>query len=291
MVGIARERVAAIEGEVSPGIRAYAEFHALPVQELPWESRFEAAVLYDTMHHFDDELATLEVIRRSLVPGGQLFIHEGVLPPKGSAGEKSLIEEMERFGTLESPFDPDYLEEVVVAAGFAKARRFAEIDELVDLGEARPRLRWRDALRGGHTETQYNVIHALNPSGGDHGEPYAARVEAAGDWRAEGTQLVRELTVTNTGSSLWSAAQRYPFPQGSVTLGPYLPGPGGDREVELPRVTLPSAPAPGEATKVELRVPRDVLRGRDAITVDLVREGVCWFGELGSKPLVLPVPA
>jgi hypothetical protein len=76
-----------------------------------------------------------------------------------------------------------------------------------------------------------------------------------------------------------------------VTLGPYLPGPGGDREVELPRVTLPSAPAPGEATKVELRVPRDVLRGRDAITVDLVREGVCWFGELGSKPLVLPVPA
>ena len=30
--------------------------------ELPWSDRFDAAILYDTMHHFDDELATLEVI-------------------------------------------------------------------------------------------------------------------------------------------------------------------------------------------------------------------------------------
>jgi SAM-dependent methyltransferase len=289
MVEIASARVAAL-GEIGVGLEAQGEFHAMPVREMPWSNRFDAAILYDTMHHFDDELATLEVIRRTLVHGGQLFIHEGVLPPKGSAGEQSLIEEMERYGTLESPFDPDYLEEVVVAAGFADVRRLAEIDELVDLGTARPRVRWRDALRRRHPETQYNVIHALNPSGGANGEPYAARVEATGDWRADGTQLVRELTVTNTGSSLWSAAQWYPFPHGSVTLGPYLPGPGGRREVELPRVTLPSAPAPGESTTVELRVPRDTVQGRDAITVDLVREGVCWFGDIGSEPLVLPVP-
>jgi len=205
MVEIASARVAAL-GEIGVGLEAQAEFHAMPVRELPWSNRFDAAILYDTMHHFDDELATLEVIRRTLVPGGQLF------------------------------------------------------------------------------------IHALNPSGGANGEPYAARVEATGDWRADGTQLVRELTVTNTGSSRWSAAQWYPFPHGSVTLGPYLPRPGGRREVELPRVTLPSAPAPGESTTVELRVPRDSVQGRDAITVDLVREGVCWFGDIGSEPLVLPVP-
>ena len=53
---------------------------------MPWSSRFDAAILYDTMHHFDNEVETLKVIRRTLVPGGQLFIHEGVLPPKGSAG-------------------------------------------------------------------------------------------------------------------------------------------------------------------------------------------------------------
>ena len=41
----------------------------MPVQELPWSDRFDAAILYDTMHHFDDEAATLEVILKTLVPG------------------------------------------------------------------------------------------------------------------------------------------------------------------------------------------------------------------------------
>ncbi len=43
----------------------------MPVRELPWENRFDAAVLYDTMHHFDDEVETLRVILRALAPGGQ----------------------------------------------------------------------------------------------------------------------------------------------------------------------------------------------------------------------------
>ena len=136
MVEIARERIAAL-GEIGEGIEAQAEFHALPVRELPWSSRFDAAILYDTMHHFDNEVETLEVIRRALVPGGQLFIHEGVLPPKGSPGEQNLIEEMKRYGTLESPFEPEYLEEVVKRAGFVEVRRFAEVDELVDLSVRR----------------------------------------------------------------------------------------------------------------------------------------------------------
>ena len=135
MVEIARERIAAL-GEIGDGIEAQAEFRALPVRELPWSSRFDAAILYDTMHHFDNEVETLEVIRRALVPGGQLFIHEGVLPPKGSPGEQNLIEEMKRYGTLESPFEPEYLEEVVKRAGFVEVRRFAEVDELVDLSSA-----------------------------------------------------------------------------------------------------------------------------------------------------------
>ena len=115
----------------------------MPVREMPWTDRFDGAVLYDTMHHFDEELETLEVIRRTLVPGGQIYIHEGVRPPAGSEAEKNLVEEMERFGTLESPFDPDYLVEVVERAGFTNVRRLVEVDELVDL--VRPQRR-RDQL-------------------------------------------------------------------------------------------------------------------------------------------------
>lgn len=283
MVEIARERIAAL-GEIGEGLHAQAEFHAMPVRELPWSSRFDAAILYDTMHHFDNELETLEVIRRTLVPGGQLFIHEGVRPPKGSPGEQSLIEEMERYGTLESPFEPEYLEEVVQRAGFVDVRRFAEVDELVDLAAASGRFRGLVPRRT-RLQPEYNVVHARNPSAG-HGEGYTARLEAGG-WRAEGEHLVLEVEVTNTGSAYWSPAQWYPFPHGSVTLGPYWPGPTGEREAELDRVTLSRPLAPGDSAKVEVRVARDAAQGRDALALDLVREGMFWFAQVGSTPLVV----
>jgi SAM-dependent methyltransferase len=59
MVEIARQRVDAIQDPIGEEIEPLAEFHALPVREMPWTGRFDGAVLYDTMHHFDDELATL----------------------------------------------------------------------------------------------------------------------------------------------------------------------------------------------------------------------------------------
>ena len=243
MVEIAKERVASL-GEVGPGIEAKAEFHALPVREMPWESRFDAAILYDTMHHFDNEVETLKVIRRTLVPGGQLFIHEGVLPAAGSAGEQSLIEEMQRYGTLESPFDPEYLEEVVVRAGFVQVRRLAEVDKLIDLTAPQPRFRGFGALRRKQRRPEYNVVHALNPGLDGQGEAYAAHLEARGRWRVDGEQLVLEVLVTNTGFASWPPAQWYPFPHGSVTLAPYVPGPGGERGVELERITLPRSARP-----------------------------------------------
>jgi SAM-dependent methyltransferase len=291
MVEIARERVAAL-GEIGEGMDAQAEFHAMPVREMPWLGRFDAAILYDTMHHFDGEIETLEVIRRTLVPGGQLFIHEGVMPPKGSEGEQNLIAEMERYGTLESPFDPDYLEEVVRRAGFGAVRRLREVDDLVDLNRPRPRFRLRDKLRTARFRPEYNVIHAFNPIPGpdtDELGAFSARLEPEGGWRVEGPELVLAVKVTNTGRAFWPAARWHPFPQGSVTVGPYLPGPHGEREVELRRTTLPRSLSAGDSLTLEVRVPREQAQGRDAVAVDLVREGVFWFAEAGSHPLVVSV--
>jgi SAM-dependent methyltransferase len=285
MIEIARQRVASL-GEVGEGIEAKAEFHALPVREMPWSSRFDAAILYDTMHHFDNEVETLKVIRRTLVPGGQLFIHEGVLPAKGSAGEHSLIEEMQRYGTLESPFDPAYLEEVVVRAGFVDVRRLAEVDELTDLTAAQPRFR---GFRRRQRPPEYNVMHALNPAADGKGDVYAAHLEARGTWRVEGEQLALDVVVTNAGSAHWTAAQWYPFPHGSVTLAPYVPGPAGVREVELDRITLPRPLAPGDSVTIDCRVPRKDVGGSDAIALDLVREGMFWFAQTGSEPLLVSI--
>jgi SAM-dependent methyltransferase len=303
MTAIARERVEAIAGPVGEGLEPLAEFHAMPVREMPWTSRYDAAVLYDTMHHFDNELETLEVVRRTLVPGGQLYIHEGVKPPPGSEAERNLLDEMERFGTLESPFDPAYLVAVVEQAGFVNVRRLVEVDELVDLapaGRRRDRILERlvpDRLRAralgqASLRAEFNIVHAFNPiPEGDAGRAeFTAVIEPEGGWDAAGADLTLRLKVTNTGRAFWPAGRWYPYPNGSVTLGAYTLGPEQERGRELARATLPRSLSPGESATVELRVRRDEL-GEWTLAVDMVREGVFWFTEAGSEPLVLPPAA
>jgi SAM-dependent methyltransferase len=300
MVEIARERVAAIDGPVGEGVEPLAEFHALPVREMPWTGRFDAAVLYDTMHHFDNELETLEVVRRTLVPGGQLYIHEGVKPPPGSEAERTLVAEMERYGTLESPFDPEYLVEVVEQAGFVAVRRLVEVDELLELDPAERRgfigrLRARPAgsnrvLAQASRRPTFNIVHAFNPvpGGSEAAVDFLARLEVgAGGWSQVGDESRIRVEVTNVGRAFWPAGRWFPYPKGAVTVAPYVAGAEGGRERELVRAALPRSVSPGETVEVEV-----VVRAEDAATgrvaVDLVREGLQWFSEGGSEPLVLP---
>jgi SAM-dependent methyltransferase len=291
MVRIARERIAAIEGPIGEGIEALAEFHVMGALDLPWSDRFDAAILYDAMHHFDDELATLRVIRRTLAPGGRIFIHEGVRPPEGSEGERELIAEMEEYGTLESPFDPEYLVGVLKEAGFMQVTRFAAVDELLDLSEPALELQRIEARM---EYPPMNTVIAVNPvpaaSEGDTRE-FVAQLEPAGFWRRtpDGQELTLPIKVTNAGRGFWPMGIGPTFPLGTVTLGPYLPA-DDDARVELPRVPLPRSLSPGESVGAEVRIPAtSVDQGRE-VRIDLVREGVAWFEDYGSSPLVVPLP-
>jgi SAM-dependent methyltransferase len=291
MVRIARERIASIEEPIGEGVEALAEFHAMPVRELPWKDRFDAAILYDAMHHFDDELETLRVIRRTLVPGGRIFIHEGVRPVEGSEGERQLIAEMEEYGTLESPFDPEYLVAVLGEAGFTQVTRFAAVDELLNVSErARELQRIEERLEN----PPMNTVIAMNPVpseiAGDTPE-FLAQLEPAGFWQPtqDGQELSLPITVTNVGRGFWPSGIGPSFPLGTITLGPYLPTDDGER-VELPRVPLPRSVSPGESVGAEVRIPAGSFEGGREVGIDLVREGIAWFVDYGSSPLVVPLP-
>jgi SAM-dependent methyltransferase len=291
MVRIARERIAAIDQPIGEDIEPLADFHAMPVLEMPWSDRFDAAILYDAMHHFDDEIETLRVIRRTLVPGGRIFIHEGVRPREGSEGERQLISEMEEYGTLESPFDPDYLVAVVEKAGFTQVTRFAAVDELLDLSE---RTRELQRIEARMENPPMNTVIAANPVPveiAEHAPDFLGRLEATGSWqqRQEAHELALPITVTNAGRGFWPAGIGPAFPVGTVTLGPYLPGGDGDR-VELPRVPLPRSLSPGESVAAEIRIPVGTVSGAEAVGIDLVREGIAWFADYGSSPLVVELP-
>ena len=291
MVRIARERIAAIEEPIGEGIEALAEFHAMPVRELPWRDRFDAAILYDAMHHFDDEVETLRVIRRTLVPGGRIFIHEGVRPAEGSEGEQQLIAEMEEYGTLESPFDPEYLVAVLGEAGFAQVTRSAAVDELLDVSEPARELERIEALID---NPPMNTVIAVNPVPAEisaDGREFLAQIEPAGAWQTtqDGQVLALSITVMNAGRGFWPARTGPSFPLGTVTLGPYLPADDG-RRIELARVPLPRSLSPGESVRAGIRIPIASVEGRREVAIDLVREGIAWFADYGSGPLIVALP-
>jgi SAM-dependent methyltransferase len=290
MIRVARERIAAIEGPIGQGIEALAEFHAMPVRDLPWRDRFDAAILYDAMHHFDDELETLRVIRRALVPGGRVFIHEGVRPAEGSEGERELIAEMEEYGTLESPFDPEYLIAVLGKAGFTQVTRFAAVDELLDVSD---RARELQRVEVRIENPPMNTVIAMNPvpaESSSDGRDFVARIEPAGSWHRTqtGDELAIAITVTNVGRSFWPAGTSPSFVTGTVTLGPYVRHCG--QHIELPRIPVPRSLSPGESVCAEVRIPVRSVEGVREVGIDLVREGIAWFADYGATPLIVPLP-
>ena len=209
-------------------------------------------MLYDTLHHFDDEVETLKRIRRTLVPGGRIYVREGVIPDPGSEAEHGLIEEMETYGTLESPFDPRYLEQVSERPGsttFTASSRWTRCSTIGGSADA-------STVRGsrgiGVRKPDTNTLLASNPipTAVEPDEP--CRPHRAGRVvPGERTRRTRvHAVVRNTGRSSWPSAADFPFVPGSVTVGPYVGRPGR-RRTELARATLPSSFSPGEEVGVE----------------------------------------
>jgi hypothetical protein len=201
-----------------------------------------------------------------------------------------LIAEMEEYGTLESPFDADYLVAVLDRAGFVQVTRFAAVDELLDVSE---RARELERLEARLEHPPMNTVIAVNPVPTElsaEGREFLATIEPADVWQTrDGEELALSITVTNAGRGFWPAGMGPTFPLGMVTLGPYLAA-EGERRLELPRVPLPRSLSPGESVGAEVRVSRAAVEGSGELRLDLVREGIAWFADYGSQPLIVPFP-
>src|SRR5688500_19142781 len=84
------------------------------------------------MHHFADEEAVARNLAAMLSVGGLLFILEGTKPPQDSPGEAELIEVMQRFETLESPFEAAYLRQILDQNGLAVVGDYVSVNALID---------------------------------------------------------------------------------------------------------------------------------------------------------------
>ena len=196
---------------------------------------------------------------------------------------------MEHYGTLESPFDPEYLEQVVRDAGFTEVRRFVEIDELLDIGDTRglvARIRDYAGYRLGRKEPASNTLIAVKPIPGDQAmDDFSAELSADGPWRRNGDSLSLTVHVRNTGRSFWPGRSHG---QG-CRHDRAVPAAIGREPAGAAEDALAARAGPGDEIDVNVAVPSAAVGDSTQIAVDCVREGIAWFGDIGSTPLVTSV--
>lgn len=291
LVEMARERVARVPFEVDHETALRCEFEVHDIERAPLDERFDAAICYDSLHHFEDERAVFRNLAAMLPIGGQLFILEGDRPPSGSATEEELREVMRRYETLESPFSRNYLLELLDANGLAVTGDFISVNGLFE----------RSALAGDllsldDTATNYHYLvckkvcegaQASSVPDSRHPGLLRARIHLENSLPARlspDETLSFEVTIENTGDTLWLNGRRA-RPGVVMPAVRILDARGSSVEEFHGEPPLPRAVAPGEIVRLKISCAAPLAPGSYSLVLDLVAQHVSWFEACGSKTL------
>lgn len=282
MIAISRERLAAAERHFRPSEALAVTFLPAAIEDcdLP-DGAFDAIVFHESLHHVLDERRTLEVCFAALREGGVLGISEWAWRPGEADLEKELTAEMERFGTLESPYQPEYLDRILGEAGFADIQRYHAINGFFDvaLGD-RP----AQELAHGHAASTNNVTarkpSSVGTTSADAPERTRGTLTVLDQRRSVDGTLHVKLEMVNTGETAW--LPRAPR-AGYVSLGLRVLGFGPGKAVEeaAPRVCLDQPLIPGERREMDVsfRIFPDVTS--PVLEAGLVLEHIAWFATAG----------
>jgi hypothetical protein len=101
----------------------------------------------------------------------------------------------------------------------------------------------------------------------------------------EGGNAEVDLRLKNTGKKEWSS--RGPNP--CFLSYHLLDATGKVLKFENARTSLPSPVLPGEEIGLPIRVKAPLDKGAYLVEIDLVREGLAWFKDSGSRTLIIPL--
>jgi SAM-dependent methyltransferase len=93
----------------------------------PIFGKFDAAVIYDALHHADDELLVIKNIFNALVPGGALITIE---PGRGHSSSESSISAVNKYGTTEKDMPYRHQRTLMRRAGFESVRQHPRASSL-----------------------------------------------------------------------------------------------------------------------------------------------------------------
>lgn len=274
MIGIARDRLAAAGSRLSPGEPFDVSFlpRAIEDCELAEES-FDAVVFHESLHHVLDERKALRVCFEALRKGGVLGVSEWAWRPGDADLERDLLAEMEKSGTLESPFQPEYLDLLLREAGFSEVQRYHAINGFFPASAGDRPL---SGLAQGHAASTNNLT-ARKPSpwgvtSADAPHQTRGTVTVLEQGSAAGGAVTLKLGIANTGETTW-------LPQapraGSVSVGFRTRPEGGSAEEVAPRESFESPVPPGRS--FEMDVTLRPLPGHQDLEVGLVLERIDWI--------------
>ena len=292
LIRLSEDRIRRLPYGVDPETPLRCRFFVHDVEGAPLDEKFDALVCYDAMHHFADEQAVARNLAAMLNVGGLLFILEGTRPPQNSPGEAELIEVMQRFATLESPFDAAYLWQILDQNGLAVVGDYVSVNALID----------REALDAeGRIRPHLPAINYLLCKKVVEGKPASSVADSRvpGTLRAgielekplpneiqPGANFVVRIKVANQGDTLWLGGNY--MRRGAVMLGIKVLDPAGNIVDEFHgEPALPRAMAPGEETSAVIKRAAPARPGSYSMKIDLVDQHICWFEERGSQPLIL----
>jgi ubiquinone/menaquinone biosynthesis C-methylase UbiE len=275
-----------------------ARFTAGDMTRLPIRSAsVDAVVVIDALHHVPDMPAVFREAHRVLVPGGQFLLAE---PGEGHAETEKSREEMDTHGVCEREV---HLREAVDygrRAGFDRIRVIPhfvpEIEmspEDFDQAVVTPSERWRVEQNGQPVAFDEVVLQStlnhpilafqkgIRPL--DSRMPRELRAEIAPQLSRAAAALTGRVAVRNSGDTLWL---RGGDAAGSVRLGVQLLTPERQLlDMDFARAELTRDVPPGATIEltVDLQLPAPDIAY--ILKLDMVDEHVCWFEDVGGKPV------
>ena len=293
LIEMSRERVARVPYSVDHETPLQCSFEVHDVELGSLSEKFDAIICYDSLHHFENEQAVIGNFAKMVDVGGTLFILEGDRPPAGSKSEEELINVMRTYGTLESPFNYEYLRRLLDENGFAIIGDYASINGLF------PRESIIDnSLPLRNIAINYNYLACKKVVEGKPASTIAdskrpgllrARLELLTPPPTEikaGQIFSIEISIKNEGDTLWIGGRE-------TRTGIVMPAVKIlDATDSLVREShgdppLPHSIAPGELVRLKMEIEAPLLSGDYTLKVDLVNQHVCWFEDVGSQPLLL----
>jgi SAM-dependent methyltransferase len=269
---------------------------ALPIAD----ATVSAVIVIDALHHVPDVPAVFREAFRVLETGGAFLLAE---PGEGHAETEKSRGEMLEFGVHEREIHVFEMFAYARDAGFDDVRVIvnpapslsmtsAQLDAAARLAEGGLKALNRDHVTDLPAFVMQSVFdHPLfvcrkGRRAPDSAVPSVLRADIQQGVTRQGARLSGVVTVRNTGDTLWLRGTGH----GHVQLGIQLFS--AERALldrDFARVTLRTDVASDQSVEVAIGITLPDATTPYILKLDLVDEGVCWFEDVGSRPVYVSV--